>query len=217
MRGSGTVGRPTVVFGVATAVLTACSGGSDAPDEGADGTGSTAPSASTAAPITATTSPPEPREPPATKPIATTPPTLPGPPTDPTLGAAIPELSAYRTSPPAPNTVVWQQFDLPDDRRTFVTDGSTPHQGELFHHGSVAGDPAAPYPGDAAVDADASKQCDDGFAPFVGIDFESSRFGYLYFYPSAETWADGDRGVECVLYGGDGEELLHGSMAGTAQ
>jgi hypothetical protein len=103
------------------------------------------------------------------------------------------------------------------ERRTFIVDCATPHQGELYHHGSIAGDPASPYPGDAAVDADASRQCLDAFGPYVGRDFNSSRLSYLYFCPNGQTWAGGDRGVECLVYAGDGEELVRGSMAGTAE
>jgi hypothetical protein len=105
----------------------------------------------------------------------------------------------------------------PLDRPSYATDCATPHQGELYHHGMIGGDLSLPYPGDAIVNADASLQCHNAFGPYVGLDYESSRLGYLYFYPSAESWATGDRGVECVLYAGDGEELLHGSLAGTAQ
>ncbi len=103
------------------------------------------------------------------------------------------------------------------ERRTFVTDCATPHQGELYHHGSISGDASAAYRGEAAVDADADRQCSDAFAPYVGRDLASSRLSYLYFFPTQQMWAQGDRGVECVLFAGDGEELVRGSLQGTAQ
>ena len=103
------------------------------------------------------------------------------------------------------------------DRAAYITDCATPHHGELYFHGTIGGDPAAPYPGDAVADGDANQQCYDAFGAYIGVGFDSSRLDYLYFYPSAGSWAQGDRGVECVVYAGDGEELIRGSLAGTGQ
>jgi hypothetical protein len=102
------------------------------------------------------------------------------------------------------------------DQPAYVVDCVTPHQGELYHHNTVTADAGTPYPGDAAVDAEANLRCYAAFEPYVGLDFNSSRLGYLYFYPNLESWAEGDRGIDCILFAGDGE-LLTGSLAGTAQ
>ena len=110
-----------------------------------------------------------------------------------------------------------QRSDDPEDRPVYVTDCATPHQGEVFHELTFESPPGATYPGDASVSALADQICVDAFAGYVGIDFASSRLNFLYFYPSAETWSDGDRDVTCILYGSDPEELLRGSVAGTAQ
>jgi hypothetical protein len=102
------------------------------------------------------------------------------------------------------------------DQPAYVVDCVTPHQGELYRHDTIAAPADAPYPGDAAVDSEATLRCYAAFEPYVGLDYDSSRLNYLYFYPTPETWADGDRSVHCVLFAGDGE-LLTGSLAGTAQ
>jgi hypothetical protein len=102
------------------------------------------------------------------------------------------------------------------DQPAYVVDCVTPHQGELYHHDAIDAAVGAPYPGDAAVGREASLRCQAAFEPYVGLDYDGSRLDYVYFYPSPETWAEGDRGVHCVLFAGVGE-FLTGSLAGTAQ
>ena len=103
------------------------------------------------------------------------------------------------------------------DQPAYVVECATPHQGELYHHDTVAADASAPYPGDAAVTTEADLRCYAAFEPYVGLEWEVSRLNYLYFYPSPETWAAGDRSIQCILFAGDGTEFLTGSLAGTAQ
>ena len=103
------------------------------------------------------------------------------------------------------------------DQPAYVVECATPHQGELYHHDTVDADASAPYPGDAAIAAEADLRCYAAFEPYVGLDWEVSRLNYLYFYPGPETWAAGDRSIQCILFTGDGDEFLTGSLAGTAQ
>jgi hypothetical protein len=121
---------------------------------------------------------------------------------------------------PIPTCLYQEPADPGDDQLdqpAYVVDCLTPHQGELYHHDAVAADAGASYPGDAAVAAEADLRCYAAFAPYVGLDWDVSRLDYLYFYPSPETWAEGDRSIQCILFAGDGDELLTGSLAGTAQ
>jgi hypothetical protein len=110
-----------------------------------------------------------------------------------------------------------QRSDDPEDRPVHVVDCATPHHGEVFHVLDFESPPDATYPGDAPISTLADQLCVDAFADYVGVDFASSRLNFLYFYPSAETWAIGDRAVTCILYGSDPEELIRGSVAQTAQ
>jgi hypothetical protein len=74
-----------------------------------------------------------------------------------------------------------------------------PHLHEVFGVAEVAGAPTAPYPGDDDIDDEAVDVCDAAFEEYVGIDFDESRYGYVYYTPSEETWAGGDRAVVCVV------------------
>jgi hypothetical protein len=56
----------------------------------------------------------------------------------------------------------------------------------------------------AEMDADADQKCYDAFADFVGIPFEeSASLYYSYYVPSVESWADGDRQIQCMVLEGD--------------
>ena len=104
-----------------------------------------------------------------------------------------------------------------DSRRVWVTDCAQPHQGELFHVLTLEGGPEAPYPGDAAVDMQSETRCATAFAPYVGVPYDSSRLYFIFLYPDAALWSQGDRLVQCILYGSTPEELLTSSMAGSGQ
>lgn len=72
-----------------------------------------------------------------------------------------------------------------------------------------------PFPGDDAVAAEADLACYEAFEPFVGIEYESSIYGYSYFHPTADSWASlGDREIQCLLNDFEGGMLI-GSAAGT--
>ena len=102
-------------------------------------------------------------------------------------------------------------------RRTFAVGCTEPHQGEVFHRFEVTVPPGEPYPGDTEASRRADEGCAAGFSPYVGLPYNESRLNYLYYYPSAETWEIGDRGVMCIVYGGDPEELFRTSVAGSRQ
>ena len=104
------------------------------------------------------------------------------------------------------------------DQPAYVVDCDTPHQGELYHHDTVAADAEARLSrrrrrrrrGRPAV----LRRLRALRRPRAGT---CRRLNYLYFYPGPETWAEGDRSIQCILFAGDGDELLTGSLAGTAQ
>lgn len=60
------------------------------------------------------------------------------------------------------------------------------------------------FPTEEAMSADADQKCYDAFTDFVGIPFEeSASLYYSYYSPSAESWAEGDRQIQCLVYEGD--------------
>jgi hypothetical protein len=90
---------------------------------------------------------------------------------------------------------------------------SVPHRHEVFGLTDVAGAPTAPFPGPDDLETEAEDLCDAAFEAYVGIDFNRSEYGYLYYTPTESTWAGGDRTVMCVI---DAEsEPLTGSVRGT--
>ena len=97
--------RPGLLL-VALAAVAACASGDDEPADVAPVSPPTSPEPSPTAPATTTTTRPPPTTPP---------PTLASPPVDVDLAARIPDVVGYRTTSPAANSVLWPQFDLPDD------------------------------------------------------------------------------------------------------
>ncbi|MBA3308147.1 MAG: septum formation family protein [Chloroflexi bacterium] len=62
----------------------------------------------------------------------------------------------------------------------------------------------------------AQEGCLKRFERFVGISYERSQLEVTYLSPTAVSWQDGDRRVQCVLHSGDGEPLT-GSMRGRGE
>jgi hypothetical protein len=61
------------------------------------------------------------------------------------------------------------------------------------------------FPGESAVQDSASKHCQDAFGPFIGLPYLESALQYSYLYPSADTWAKGDREIICFVFDPDGK------------
>lgn len=57
-----------------------------------------------------------------------------------------------------------------------------------------------------------SKECATEFTTFVGLDFGISALDFQYYYPTESSWANGDRGVDCVVF--DPTQRTSGSLAG---
>ncbi|WP_050760861.1 septum formation family protein [Aeromicrobium marinum] len=107
-------------------------------------------------------------------------------------------------------------YDVPSETEAVETlpaiPCGDPHDLEVYHE-IVLDD--GDYPGEAAVTAQGDEACIGEFATFVGLDFESSRLDYLSFYPTAESWEQGDRVVSCLV--GDQTTKTTGSLAGIAE
>ncbi len=85
---------------------------------------------------------------------------------------------------------------------------SAPHDREVFASLTVAeGD----YPAVEKLVDFATKGCAAKFKTFVGLDFGISALDFQYYYPTESSWANGDRGVDCVIF--DPTQKTTGSLA----
>lgn len=85
-----------------------------------------------------------------------------------------------------------------------------PHDAEVFIDFEY---PPGPFPGDDVIDQGSEELCfGQAFEDFVGLDYPSSSVFALRSTPNEETWALGDRTINCILT----DELVRtGSFEGT--
>lgn len=195
---------------VAAAIGVAACGGTSSPAPGTSSPGppgspdASAPAGSDAAPST-----PAPTRTPAATPSATA---TPGP-----AGTPAPQRSPEYESPEDLEVgVCYDPIVDPDDGSllaAIILPCAEPHIAEVFGVAALAGAPTAPYPGIDDIEAEAEDLCDAAFEEYVGIDFDRSRLGYIYYTPTEGTWAAGDREVLCVI--DDDGDAMTGSVKGT--
>ena len=71
------------------------------------------------------------------------------------------------------------------------------------------------YPGVDALATAAETACLQGFASYVGVDFQASTLEMILVTPTDLSWLKGDREVDCVVYAAGGAKLT-GSVKGSA-
>jgi hypothetical protein len=87
-----------------------------------------------------------------------------------------------------------------------------PHDSEAFKSIIMAdGD----FPGDDAVQTAAVDGCKPAFDAFIGLAYDSSALDFSYYYPTEESWAQGDREILCLAYDPAGQ--ITGTLAGAAR
>ncbi|HEY4152047.1 MAG TPA: septum formation family protein [Pseudolysinimonas sp.] len=74
---------------------------------------------------------------------------------------------------------------------------SKPHDSEAFK--SIIMDDGD-FPGDDAVTSQADEGCADAFPGFIGIAYDDSHLNISYYYPTSDSWANGDREIMCTVY-----------------
>ncbi len=105
-------------------------------------------------------------------------------------------------------------FDDPGSgeiRNVSFVDCDAPHHHEVYAvlTTRMAGDE---FPGEKALVDEAQVRCIAGFAAFVGGEFAGSALDIFYFYPTDQSWAEGDRRIACSV------SLLSGDrLTGTAR
>ncbi|PSK98019.1 putative regulator of septum formation [Murinocardiopsis flavida] len=87
-----------------------------------------------------------------------------------------------------------------------------PHDSEVFANGESA---SPEWPGEEALSTEADELCESKFADFVGISYDESSLTIGSYNPSKESWADGDRRIDCMI--GDANGQVTGSLKGSAR
>ena len=78
-----------------------------------------------------------------------------------------------------------------------IVDCGQPHEAEIY---ALPNLPDGEFPGDEAMTETAQDECaGQAFTDYVGVPFEDSEFEISFLQPSAETWADGDREIACLI------------------
>ncbi len=90
-----------------------------------------------------------------------------------------------------------------------IIECAEPHDNEIY---SMEDLPDGTFPGNAAVEEAVVEMCYDGFEAFVGLPYEESSLDFGWLFPTADSWADGDREVVCFVYDLELAKLT-GSMA----
>ncbi len=96
---------------------------------------------------------------------------------------------------------------------------SEPHDNEIYAAIDyvLVEDDIDIYPGLEVLDEFAVLACFDAFEPFVGLNYQQSRFDYSWITPTNEGWGDhDDHEVLCVLWHIDLQKL-EGSVKGTRE
>lgn len=86
-----------------------------------------------------------------------------------------------------------------------IVDCADPHDSEVFARTEST---EAVYPGAEALEQTLIDFCrGDAFTAFVGIPFAESRYATRGYFPTAQSWSNGDRELLCTLIDESGERL----------
>lgn len=72
-----------------------------------------------------------------------------------------------------------------------------PHDSELY---AILGVTGSSYPGEQELDAQGKERCARAFGDFIGIPFAESALEFRFYYPTASSWAQGDRSLYCLAF-----------------
>ena len=86
------------------------------------------------------------------------------------------------------------------------------HQFEMIGTGEYPAGPEAAYPDPQVTEEQATRICRPLFESYVGIDYDRSTLYFWYFMPLSDSWARGDRLVECAAGFQDGAMQPPGSV-----
>lgn len=92
------------------------------------------------------------------------------------------------------------QADVPLE----LVDCAQEHGAEVIHTFDLT---ATTMPSEDTLDEVSDEACGEAFTAYVGRPFENSALDYIWRLPSPETWAAGDRRVECIAFTRDESQL----------
>jgi len=98
----------------------------------------------------------------------------------------------------------------------YIVDCDEAHDREVYDQLLLEGDDDE-YPGESSVTSDADSFCEETFEDFVGISYEESELYYVNFFPTEESWEEGDREILCLISEYDSNDDLvqvEGSLEG---
>ena len=75
-------------------------------------------------------------------------------------------------------------------------DCSEPHRFEMYAAREMTN---SSYPGESQAGAIATDYCLERFDTFVGIEYDYSIYYLDSYFPSSDTWPQGDRSIKCAL------------------
>lgn len=78
------------------------------------------------------------------------------------------------------------------------------HWGEVYHVATIT---SSRMPSDGDMDDMALDVCVDAFDAYVGRPYDESDLDITWYFPSRESWDDGDRSIQCIAFAMDGESL----------
>ncbi|KQY23110.1 hypothetical protein ASD16_11055 [Cellulomonas sp. Root485] len=87
-----------------------------------------------------------------------------------------------------------------------------PHDSESY---AATDMPEGEYPGDQAIIDASDTFCYEQFATFVGLSYDESSLELASFFPTPESWAEGDREIMCFISSPDGQ--VTGTLAAAAR
>ncbi|MDH6180489.1 hypothetical protein M2152_000671 [Microbacteriaceae bacterium SG_E_30_P1] len=91
-------------------------------------------------------------------------------------------------------------------------DCDEPHETEVYGSSTISdGD----FPGNDAIVAQADVDCTELFANYVGAAAEDSKYSIGYYFPTEESWENGDREILCYVF--DEAGRITGSVMGVAE
>lgn len=81
---------------------------------------------------------------------------------------------------------------------------TTEHWGEVFHITTIT---SSQMPSEDDMNDMASDACIDAFEAYVGRPYDESDLDITWYFPTRESWADGDRTIQCIATRTDGDPL----------
>ncbi|MDP9027100.1 MAG: septum formation family protein [Actinomycetota bacterium] len=72
-----------------------------------------------------------------------------------------------------------------------------PHDSEAYKSVQMSG---GAFPGPDAVTSQANEACAKAFPTFIGVAYDDSNLSISYYFPTKDSWANGDREILCTVY-----------------